>query len=83
MTPNPGNVSGSQSMTHMQLERLYCAPGYFIMETSQDYRQFAQECDRLAEQAVTEEQCRILKKMAAAWRKVAEQYDREHLTRAR
>jgi hypothetical protein len=58
MTPNPGNVSGSQSMTHMQLERLYCAPGYFVMETSKDYRQFAQECDRLAEQAGTEEQRR-------------------------
>jgi hypothetical protein len=53
------------------------------METSQDYRQFAQECDRLAEEAMTEEQRRTLKKMAAAWRKVAQEYDREHLTRAR
>ena len=53
------------------------------METSQEYRQFAQECDRLDEEAVTEEQSRTLKNMAAAWRKVAEEYDREHLTRAR
>jgi hypothetical protein len=53
------------------------------MELSQQYREFAEECARLAEQAGTEEQCRTLKKMAAAWRKVAEEYDREHLTRAR
>jgi hypothetical protein len=53
------------------------------METSQGYRQFAQECDRLVEEAMTEEQRRTLKKMAAAWRKVAEEYNREHLTRAR
>jgi hypothetical protein len=52
------------------------------MESSQEYRQFAEECDRLAQQAETEEQCRTLKKMAAAWRKVAEEYDREHLIRA-
>jgi hypothetical protein len=82
-TPNPGSVSGSKSMMYMQLERLCWAPGYFIMETSQDYRQFAQECDRLSEEAMTEEQRRTLKKMAAAWRKVAQEYDREHLTRAR
>jgi hypothetical protein len=54
-----------------------------IMEASQEYRQFAEECDRLAQQAGTEEQYRTLKKMAAAWRKVAGEYDREHLTRAR
>jgi hypothetical protein len=48
------------------------------MEPSQEYRQFAAECDRLAQQVGTEEQCRTLKRMAAAWRKVAEEYDRDH-----
>ena len=52
------------------------------METSQEFRQFAEECDHLAHQAETEEQCRTLRKMAAAWRKVAEEYDRQHLARA-
>jgi hypothetical protein len=52
------------------------------MEASQEYRQFAEECDRLAQQVGIEELCRTLKKMAAAWRKVAEEYDRKHLTRA-
>jgi len=48
------------------------------MEPSQQYRQFAKECDRLAQQVGTEEQRRTLKKMAAAWRKLAEEHDREH-----
>ena len=48
------------------------------MEPSHYYRQYAEECDLLAERAETEEQCRTLKKMAAEWRKVAEEYDREH-----
>ena len=52
------------------------------METLQDFREFAAECDRLAEQAETEEHRRILREMGAAWRKVAEEYDEEHLSRA-
>jgi hypothetical protein len=48
------------------------------METLQDYRQFAAECQRLAEEAMTEEQRGILRKMAAAWTKVAEECDREN-----
>jgi hypothetical protein len=46
------------------------------METSQDYRQFAAECERLVEGAMTEEQRGILREMATAWTKVAEEYDR-------
>jgi hypothetical protein len=51
------------------------------METSQDFWEFAAECDRLAEEAETEKHRRILKKMAAAWRKVAEKYGQEPLNR--
>jgi len=49
-----------------------------FMETSQDYRQFAAECERLAEEAMTEAQRGILRKMARAWTKVAHEYDRKH-----
>jgi hypothetical protein len=49
-----------------------------MMETSQDFRKFAWECTRLASQeAVTEKQRSLLKEMAAAWNKVAEEYDQE------
>jgi hypothetical protein len=40
--------------------------------------EFAEECDRLAQKARTEDQRRSLMRMAAAWRKVADEYDREH-----
>ena len=69
-------------MTSMHWNAPYEPGVVSIMEASQEYRQLAEECDRLAQQAETEEQCRTLRKMAAAWRKVAEEYDREHLARA-
>jgi hypothetical protein len=43
------------------------------METSLKYRNFAAECDRLAESAKTENHQRILQEMAEAWRKLAEE----------
>jgi hypothetical protein len=52
------------------------------METSKQFREFAQECDRLAQKASREEQRRVLTKMAAAWKKVAEEYARGEFTRA-
>jgi len=48
------------------------------METSQEFREFAKECDRLAEEVETENQRRILKEMAVAWRKVAEEDERNN-----
>jgi hypothetical protein len=48
------------------------------METTKQFREFAEECNRLAQAAKTEDQRRSLMKMAAAWRKVAEEYEREH-----
>ena len=47
------------------------------METSRDFRDFAVECERLVQEATTEEHRIILRKMAAAWRKIAEEYDRD------
>jgi hypothetical protein len=46
------------------------------MQTRTQYRDFAEECDRLAKQAETERQCMVLNEMAEAWRKLAEEADR-------
>ena len=50
-----------------------------IMETSQEFRKFSKQCDRLAEKAETKNQHRILKELAVAWEKVAKEYDRKQL----
>jgi hypothetical protein len=41
------------------------------MESSTEYQRFAEECHRLAQQAKTDEQRRILEEMAHAWEKLA------------
>jgi hypothetical protein len=46
-------------------------------ETSAQYREFAEECNRLAERAKTESQRKILEEMAEAWRMVAAEADNE------
>jgi hypothetical protein len=51
------------------------------METSKEFRDFAEECDRLAQVVETEHDRWILKKMAEAWRKVAEEYDNGGISR--
>ena len=43
------------------------------METAVDFREFAEQCERLAEEAASEQHRSILKRMAEAWRKVAEE----------
>jgi hypothetical protein len=43
------------------------------METPDQYRELAAECYRLASVARTEEHRRILREMARAWTKVAEE----------
>ena len=45
------------------------------METSKDFRNFAEKCERLAEEAASEHDRNVLKKMAEAWRKVAEEHE--------
>ena len=43
------------------------------METSRQFQEYADECERLAEQATSEDQRRTLRKIAVAWRRVAEE----------
>ena len=45
------------------------------METSTEYRRFAQECDRLAREAKTERHRKIMQEMAQAWEKLAKETD--------
>jgi hypothetical protein len=47
------------------------------METPTQYRQFAEECDRMAKQADTERQRGILREMAEEWRQLAQDADRQ------
>jgi len=48
-----------------------------IGKTSAQYREFAEECDRLAKQAKTDGERKTLEKMAKAWRMVAAEADNE------
>jgi len=47
------------------------------MTSSSQYREFAEECLRLAKQAPDEHHRKILKEMTEAWRKVAEEANEE------
>ncbi len=47
------------------------------MTSSTQYREFAEECVRLAKQAKDEHQREILKEMAKAWSKLAEEADKK------
>jgi hypothetical protein len=45
------------------------------MRTPDQYREFAAECFRLAAEAKTEEQQKLLREMARAWSEVAEEVE--------
>jgi hypothetical protein len=45
------------------------------LETSAQYREFAEECNRLAKQVKTDGERKILEEMAEAWRIVAAEED--------
>jgi hypothetical protein len=45
------------------------------MDTPSKYREFAEECDRLAKQAKTKEHRSILEEMARVWRQLAAEPD--------
>jgi hypothetical protein len=53
------------------------------MQTQTQYLDFAEECDRLAKQAETDRQRRVLKEMAEAWRTLAEEADRDDFRMSR
>jgi hypothetical protein len=48
------------------------------LETSAQYREFAEECDRLAKQVTTDGHRKTLEEMAEAWRIVAAEADKKH-----
>ena len=59
-------------MSRMRSERSHCEAGSTGMKHSTHYREFAEECVRLAKRAKSEEERAILKEMAAAWLTLAE-----------
>jgi hypothetical protein len=67
-------------MTFMHLELWLLGRGFSGMQSprdySSDYRKFAEECDRLAQHAKTEQQRKILQEMAAAWNELADAGER-------
>jgi len=64
-------------MKDMRLEHRPAAGGFFGMHSSKDYLKFAEECDYLARDAKTEQQRRMLREMAEAWKELAAAADRE------
>jgi hypothetical protein len=64
-------------MAFIFLERHAKANGFFFMEPSTQYRQFAEECRRFARLAKTDEQRKILLEMEAVWTKLAEEAEDE------
>lgn len=60
-------------MTHMHQERSVAISGLPRMETPDQYREYAVECYRLASLAKTDEHRKILRELARAWEKVAEE----------
>ena len=48
------------------------------MQTSSQYRAFADDCVRLAQRAKTEEERKILLEMAETWKQLAEEADRQN-----
>ena len=50
------------------------------MEMLADYRRRAAECDRLAEEAITEDHRQAILRMAASWRELADQRERLSMT---
>jgi hypothetical protein len=61
----------------MRSERPGGTIGFSGMETSTEYRRFAEECRRMAPEAKTERHRKILEEMAQAWEKLAKEADLE------
>lgn len=67
---------GSTRMMRMHSERSSRKGGLFRMETQQKYREFAEECERLAKQANSDHHRKALQEMAEVWRNLAEAVDK-------
>jgi hypothetical protein len=62
-------------MAQMRRKRLVVVCSYCLMERSVQFREFADECERLAEEVTSDDQRLTLRKIALAWRRVAEEYE--------
>ncbi len=66
---------GSGGMTFMQPERRFQRRGWIGMKPATQYREFAEECDRLAKEAKIERHRQVLQEMAETWRRLAQEAD--------
>jgi len=64
-------------MTSMHSEQPRRPAGCSGMETTTQYRRFAEECRRLAGEARTERHREMLEEMAQAWEKLAREAEQE------
>jgi hypothetical protein len=64
-----------QDIAAMSQERAVVAGGLLPMEASAQYREFAQECDRLVEETKDPRHKQVLLEMAQAWRNLADEED--------
>jgi DNA primase len=64
-------------MSLLLQERRFPPGRWLAMETSQDYRKFAEECRRLAKEVKDGEHKRALEQMAAAWLRLAREAGQE------
>lgn len=60
----------------MRPERGWSTVGWFRMGNAEDYRGFAAESERLAQQITNENHRRILREMARVWRDLAEKAEK-------
>ncbi len=60
-------------MTPMHPERLFAMPGLVRMETTDKYREYAVECYRFVSAAKTDEHRKMLREIARAWEKLAQE----------
>ena len=61
----------------MSAEQAIVRGRFLRMETSIQYREYAKECDRLAEETKEPRHKEVLREMAQTWRNLADQEERE------
>jgi len=66
-------------MSRMRPERSHCETDWPRMKSSTQYREFAEECLRMAKRAKTDQELTILQEMAAVWLKLAEAAEEKSL----
>lgn len=63
----------------MREERPLRPKGLFHMKTPEQYRKFAEDCQRWAREAKTEVQQKLLLEMAAVWRTLAADMEKKNM----